>query len=121
MKEFNLEEAKAGKPVCTRDGRPARIICWDRKETMNPLVALIEIGGIETAFSYTEKGELFKNNINSRDLMMASEKKEGWINLGRRTNGEAYAGSRIFDTKEKAHQYGIGTDCFATIKIEWEE
>ena len=25
FKPFNLEQAKAGKPVCTRDGRKARI------------------------------------------------------------------------------------------------
>lgn len=27
LKEFDLEAAKSGKPVCTRDGRKARIIC----------------------------------------------------------------------------------------------
>lgn len=31
MKPFNLEEAKAGKPVQIRDGLPVRIICFDRK------------------------------------------------------------------------------------------
>ena len=31
LKEFDLEAAKAGKPVCTRDGRKARIICFDAK------------------------------------------------------------------------------------------
>ena len=31
MKEFNLEQAKAGKPVCRRDGKKARIICYDAK------------------------------------------------------------------------------------------
>ena len=30
MKPFDLEAAKAGKPVCTRDGRKARINCFDR-------------------------------------------------------------------------------------------
>lgn len=30
MKPFNLEEAKAGKPVCTRTGHDVRIICFDR-------------------------------------------------------------------------------------------
>ena len=28
LKEFDLEAAKAGKPVCTKDGRKARIICF---------------------------------------------------------------------------------------------
>lgn len=31
MKEFDLEKAKAGHLVCTRDGHEARILCFDRK------------------------------------------------------------------------------------------
>ena len=31
LKEFDIEAAKAGKPVCTRDGGKARIICFDKK------------------------------------------------------------------------------------------
>lgn len=30
LRPFDLEAAKAGKPVCTRDGRKVRIICFDR-------------------------------------------------------------------------------------------
>lgn len=41
LKPFDLEAAKAGKPVCTRDGRKARIICWDKKGNY-PIVALIQ-------------------------------------------------------------------------------
>ena len=42
LKPFNLEEAKAGKPICTRDGRKARIICYDKKGDSDPIIALIE-------------------------------------------------------------------------------
>lgn len=41
MKNFDLEKAKAGYPVRTRDGHEARIICFDR-ENDNPIVALIK-------------------------------------------------------------------------------
>ena len=45
LKEFDLEAAKDGKPVCTRDGRKARIICFDRKfyhDGYNyPIVAMV--------------------------------------------------------------------------------
>jgi len=41
MKRFNLEAARQGAPVCTRDGHKARIICFDRKEGQ-PIVALVE-------------------------------------------------------------------------------
>lgn len=43
LKEFNLEAAKAGKPIYTRDGRKARILCYDLKGVEEyPIVAAIE-------------------------------------------------------------------------------
>lgn len=80
LKSFNLEEAKAGKPVCTRDGRKARIICFDRKGNQ-PIIALIinEERGIESIGRYFENGHLlFEKAENKGDLMMLPEKKEGW-------------------------------------------
>lgn len=55
LKEFNLEAAKSGKPVCTRDGRKARIICFD-KEDIRPIVALIKSdkGGESAYYYYTD-------------------------------------------------------------------
>ena len=42
FKPFDLEQAKAGKPVCTRDGRKARIICFDTKTLGDyPIIALV--------------------------------------------------------------------------------
>lgn len=41
MKPFNLEEAKAGKPICNRAGEDVRIICFDKRSKYNtPIVAL---------------------------------------------------------------------------------
>lgn len=77
LKPFNLEEAKAGKPVCTRDGRKARIICFDAKGDY-PIVALIETGNGEKVVQYMIDGHC--TNIISQccdDLMMLPEKKEG--------------------------------------------
>lgn len=34
MKPFNLEEAKAGKPVCTRDGRRVEIISFENPNSV---------------------------------------------------------------------------------------
>ena len=42
MKEFDLELAKAGFPVKTRDGKKARILCFDRIAS-TPIVALVKI------------------------------------------------------------------------------
>lgn len=41
-KPFDLEQAKAGKPVCTRDGHKARIICFDAKLENYSIIALVK-------------------------------------------------------------------------------
>lgn len=58
-KPFNLEEAKAGKPVCTRDGHKARIICFDAGMGEYPVIALVESienPGSESLYSYSHEG-----------------------------------------------------------------
>lgn len=109
LKPFDLEAAKAGKPVCTRDGRKARIICFDKKGN-RPIVALIENSeGIECVEYYHEKG------IN---LMMLPEKREGWVNVYKTFDSHMVGG--LYSSKEEAEKQR-SDDCVATIRIEWEE
>lgn len=71
MKPFNLKEAKAGAKLCTRDGRNARVICWDRAYDGFEIVALVRAGGFEFLFPYDLKGKyagLSEEHYN--DLMM---------------------------------------------------
>jgi hypothetical protein len=71
--------------ICTRDGRPVRIICWDvKKGTQDgcyvPILALIdkgeEIG--ENVFYYTEDGKFLRNTNETHncDLFFADEEEE---------------------------------------------
>lgn len=112
LKEFNLEEAKAGKPVCTRDGRKARIICFDLNNKNFPIVAIINCDTEENAYQYDIDGvcDEHDNNLN---LMMSPEKKEGWIIIHKEA---------IYD-KETAEK--IARETTANViriqKIEWEE
>lgn len=82
LKPFSLEAAKAGKPVCTRDGRKVRIICFDANGS-RPIVALVtECDGEEIPYKYHCDGSYNCQSIPSdNDLMMLSEKKEGWVNI----------------------------------------
>lgn len=41
MHPFDLEAAKHGQPVCTRDGRKVRIICFDAIGYRQPIIALV--------------------------------------------------------------------------------
>ena len=113
LKEFDLEAAKSGKPVCTRDGRKARIICFDKKGAY-PIVALVnDYNEEEYIKNYDEFGKKFIGGETSDDLMMLPEKKEGWINVYK---------ERCYETKEEAIRHiAPGTHYIDTIRVEWEE
>lgn len=121
---FSLEAAKQGKPVCTRDGRKARIICFDRKlyhDGYNyPIVAMVNDNDNdnEIVHAYTQDGLLVGNMEGDLDLMMLPEKKEGCINI---YNGDnSYNTGSIYSSKEEAEKQK-DIDYVDTIKIEWEE
>lgn len=115
MREFNLEKAKAGYPICTRDGHSVRVICWDFNNGHSPIIALIK----------DERGErigLFDSNGDglTTNLMMAPVKREGWVNIYKETNGNVFVAKTIYNKKEDAKR-NEGVCCIATVKIEWEE
>ena len=120
LKPFDLEAAKAGKPVCTRDGRKARIICFDSKnDPQRPIVALVEHNDNELLYEYTIEGKDRFSHISTTgtsDLMMLPEKKEGYANIYR---------SQIYDTLERAKEAYKRTNndnnYLQTIRVEWEE
>lgn len=120
LKPFDIQKAREGKPVCTRDGRKARIICFDAKGT-HPIIALVsdpDIEGEEIPFCYTNDG--FYNNPNyesNHDLMILPEKKEGWINL--------YKWSTPIYKSEEEAKACVGSEkmneYIASVKVQWEE
>lgn len=72
MKYFDLAKAKNGYPVCTRDGRDARIVCFDRRHSDFPIIALINYGEYEQVMEYAADGQWIASPCthNSADLMM---------------------------------------------------
>lgn len=115
MKPFDLEAAKAGKPVCTRDGRKARILCFNFKHEIFKIVAAVSLDeNTEYIESFTNDGKYnTDSNESDLDLMMVGEKKQGWINIYR---------DRIYDTCEAAKK-AIYPDAgyIKTCLIEWED
>lgn len=74
MREFDLEAAKAGAAVCTKDGRNARIIAFDCKGCgRKPILALIDMGDWEQSASWTERGEIIEDFKDASDLMMRDD------------------------------------------------
>ena len=79
LKPFDIQKAREGKPVCTRDGRKVRIICFDSKnDPQRPIVALVEHNDNELLYEYTIDGKDCFSHISTTgtsDLMMLPEKK----------------------------------------------
>lgn len=126
MKPFNLEQAKAGAPVCTRDGQPVRIVCYDLKGHKNyPILALIESPvGVESTVSYALNGHHSLDSETGIDLMMASVKREGWVNLYTYPRGVTSTDQCTLypSEKEARSQIRKGNGVYvATVKIEWED
>ena len=126
LKSFDLEAAKAGKPVCTRDGHKARIICFDRKGyNMFPIVALIMNGDRESdIYTYRPNGTWDNSgNESDKDLMMLPEKKEGWINIIKTEDGGYCCKGEVNSDYNDAFIENINVldNRGITVKIEWEE
>ena len=69
------------KPVRTRDGRPARIICTDCRGSEYTLVALVTYNdGAERPRRFTASGA-FHNECTSLGLVNVPEKRSMWVNI----------------------------------------
>lgn len=73
MQDFDYAAAERGATVCTRDGNPVRILCFNLKYDGYPIVAAIDRHAqdegefIET---YTTDGKAIYGSIDHNDLMM---------------------------------------------------
>ena len=127
LKPFDLQRAKEGKQVCTRDGRKARIICFDRiNGDYYKIVACVTDfdGDFEEVLFYGIDGYIVDSqNPKDQDLMMLPEKKEGWVNIVRESNGSPHMGRGIFQSKEEAKNAikAFSDNLIDTVKIKWEE
>ena len=112
LKPFDIQKAREGKPVCTRDGRKARIICFDSNGG-RPIVALVTEcdDEEEIPYKYHCDGSYNCQSIPSdNDLMMLPEKRSGWINVKKDAG--------LFKSREEAER-----DCtkdYATVRVEFE-
>jgi hypothetical protein len=67
MKRFNLQKAKAGSEVCTKSGKNARILLFDRNSKVFPLVVIINNSKVSC---YTENGKFYAARDSDLDLRM---------------------------------------------------
>lgn len=113
MKPFDIELAKKGHPVCTRDGRKARIICFDKNNLLRIVALVTQHTGLEEVFQYYQDGQSQRTSKSPEDLMMLPEKKEGWVIICK---------SELYESEEIALKDAeLFKDYIKTIKVEWEE
>jgi hypothetical protein len=108
------------RPVQTRDGREARIICTDRKGRY-PLICLVkEQDGTESCISNEVSGYSRDGHTSRFDLVNIPIKKEGWINVYPGRNGWApVVGTQIHESAAMA-KASATSDAIQT-HFEWEE
>lgn len=125
MKQFNIEEYKKNpnRKVITRNGKSVRIVCTDMRGTYT-VVAICKMDYIgECCYSYTDNGKLFLTKDTHLDLFFATEKKEGWINLVRNSNGNVFVATKFPYKDEEIAKSEVSdkSNVVATCKITWEE
>ncbi|MDO4802776.1 MAG: hypothetical protein Q4A15_11480, partial [Prevotellaceae bacterium] len=76
IKPFDVEKAKNGAKVVTRDGRNVRIICYDRDDPEFTIIGLVRIDNdIEACGSFTKEGR-YRHSKNGNDLFIEEEVEE---------------------------------------------
>lgn len=122
---FDLERAKAGDTVCTRDGKKARIICFDAQGRW-PIVCLYEGHTINNQITdyvaiYDIQGRNQPDKETSIDLFMLPKTKTYYANVSK----PDYAGlihlSNAYKTLEQAKRYFDVDNHQSTISFEISE
>lgn len=95
MKPFDLEAAKAGAPIVTRDGRSAKFIAHVAEAHPSQRLLVLIDGGVYTKF---ESGKYSNSpaHVSHNDLFMAPVKRPVWANV------YGYGGAIWYDTEKAA-------------------
>jgi hypothetical protein len=119
LKPFNLEQALAGAPVMTREGRKVVRIFYAEEACENSQVICVFETGV--VFPYYKDGT-YTNSSSVHELVMAPTKKEGYVVMFYNNSQKDFlVGTKIWASKQDAEIWSKGCEAvFAIAKIEWE-
>lgn len=123
---FDIEKAMNGSDVCTRDGRNARILCFDAKGD-RPIVALIDQNGLsdDYPYKYYANGLFYDDTISDIDLMIVQSVKIGYMNLYKNNSDNddcIYNTSNVYRDIEEARNHIVDQDRYVnTVEFSWKE
>lgn len=115
------------KPVQTRDGRPARIICTDRKDDGWPIVAIYadnSAGRTEGVGCYTREGRFGDYGSDNRlDLVNVPVEREGYVVLYPHFEymSNWAAAHKVFVGKSVAEKAAAKIEGGIVVPIKWQE
>lgn len=121
MKPFDLEKAKLGHKVITRDGRNVRIVCFDYKYQTDKtgMLVLVNSGDSEASFAYHFDGHFvtsYSKECENYDLFMAPV--GAWYNVYKINETLEIKVSPPFNTEELAKHWA--NENSKTIYIEFD-
>lgn len=120
LKPFDLEAAKRGEPVVTRDNCPVTIYDFNFNNHVWCIAGKVVRHNNEFLMIWDKVGHNEIQNETINDLFMAPVKKEGWINLYKECFGTTT--SHVYKSQREADlNRNIREDYITTVKIEWEE
>ena len=126
MKQFSLEEylKNPSRQVVTRNGRPVRILCTDRRDKENGFVVVGLLSDDDAVSLWKATGESVF--VKGYDLFFTPIKHTGWVNIYTCDEyGNSTANEQIFNSEEDAKSYMKNSrrakHYITTVKIEWEE
>jgi hypothetical protein len=119
MKPFNLQEAIAGKPIQTRDGRVLKFVAHVPEAREGYKVIIMKGDGYIGC--WREDGKYLKDEEGDGDIVMATVVKTYWGNVYKSESGELFFGI-LFDNEADAMRYVDRVDGhIKTISFEIEE
>lgn len=104
---FDLDKAKAGYEVVTRNGNPARILCDNLNSPYCIAAVIIDRTGIERVECFTLDGKTNLNfQISPVDLFLKPKTQSLWVNIYYNAVRDEYylESAELYSTKEKAAQ-----------------
>lgn len=124
MKPFNLEEAKAGKPIITRDGRKVKFVAYEPMAETHSVAVLI--AGRKTLNVHRTDGRFYDEDADSEiDLFMASVKQKVYTVVYKiPLNGQKFTESYTTSSGKEAaiNTYSVyNWEVVAVFENEYEE
>lgn len=109
LKPFDLEAAKRGEPICTRDGREARFIAHvpDVVDQYKVVVMYHDDEYGKTISAFCENGAWIGGSEESNDLFMPPRKAQLWVRAYRAPHG-GIAISWAYDLKDLQKNSNFG-------------